>query len=297
LSGRKPAIFSGVRRIFKSASHKRLDTAIEPFELELSQKIKEIEKEDSDKKERLRNAAATCLQMVKCAKRALSLCEIELGWRFLFQAELMSLYLIEDKKDALRERALATLNEGEEKLDKWRKKTVQKLLGKDGDLKADYTVEDVYRAQKILQEHHTNTYIKLRTAQFQLEILALVAILPIVSLVFLLPRVSGQIGLNNFPLVIAVAMLGVLGGCFSGIFSIARSSNKGRIPDQLLSSWLTISRPIVGAIAALAISMFLLSGLIQLGTLTEYLILAVSFGAGFSERLLVKAVESTSGAT
>jgi hypothetical protein len=47
----------------------------------------------------------------------------------------------------------------------------------------------------------------------------------------------------------------------------------------------------------LAISVFLLSGLIQLGTLTEYLILAISFASGFSERLLVKAVESTSGGT
>ena len=112
LSDRKTAFFSGVRKRFKSSSHKRLDSAIEPFELELKQKIKEIfAKGFSDISIRRREAALTALQMIECAKRALSLCEIELGWRFFYQAELISLYLIEDEKDALKERALATLIE------------------------------------------------------------------------------------------------------------------------------------------------------------------------------------------
>ena len=153
-------------------------------------------------------------------------------------------------------------------------------------------------AGKFCQEHHTNTYIKLRTAQFQLEILAIIAIMPIIALIFLLPNISGQINFYNGALLGSIVLLGIMGGCFSGILSIARGTSKGRIPDQLLDSWLTLSRPIIGAVAALAISAFLISGLIQLGIyLTEYLILAISFAAGFSERLLVKAVESTSGTT
>jgi len=66
---------------------------------------------------------------------------------------------------------------------------------------------------------------------------------------------------------------------------------RAQIPDQLLNSWLTISRPLFGAMSALAISVFLLSGLIQFGDLTQNLILAISFVAGFSERFLLRAVE------
>jgi hypothetical protein len=55
--------------------------------------------------------------------------------------------------------------------------------------------------------------------------------------------------------------------------------------------WLTITRPIIGAISALALSLLLLSGLVQVGELTHSLILAMSFAVGFLERLLIKTIE------
>jgi hypothetical protein len=141
----------------------------------------------------------------------------------------------------------------------------------------------------------TNRHIKLHTAGFQLGVLTLIALSLVFPLLILLHNLSSEIGLNNVGLVISIILFGALGGCFSGVFSISRDAGEGKIPDQILSSWLTIARPVVGVMAALAMAGFLLSGIVQLGTLTVPLILAVSFAVGFSERLLVKAMELKGG--
>jgi len=286
LHGRKPAIFCRLKKIFKSTSHERLDATVGPFELELRNLIDKRTRENK----KTPPCAERCLQMVECAKQALHLCEIELGWGYFHQAELLSLYLLDDK-NLLRDRAQTTLDEAEEKLSYWRKKTVQSLLGKDGDLKEEFDANDVYTALKILQEHHTNTYIKLSTALFQLKILGPTAVVLIVLSPWILTNLSGLVEISNAFLLLSVILFGAMGGTVSGIITIARRSIMGKIPDQLLSSWLTISKPIFGAMSALAISVFLLSGLIQSGDLTYSSILALSFAAGFSERLLLSAVE------
>ena len=270
-----------LRKMFKSYSHRRLHETIGPFELELKRTLRENN-----------GRTKTAFQSLEYSKRALSFGEIEVGWRFLFQAELEQAALITDAK--LRESAaLITLNEAEDKLKSWRLKVVQDLLGKDGKLKGEITADDLYKARKILQEQFTNMYIKLRTAGFQLGLLTLIAIALVIPLVFVLPAISAELSLSNKALVIAIMIYGALGGAFSGIFSISRQA--GKIPEHILSSWVTLARPVVGVIAALAISGFLLSGLIQLGSLTAPLILAVSFAVGFSERLLVIAIEKTGG--
>ena len=146
-----------------------------------------------------------------------------------------------------------------------------------------------------MQEHFTNRHIKLHTAGFQLGVLTLIALSLVFPLLILLPNLSSEIGLNNVGLLISIVLFGALSGCFSGVFSISRDAGEGKIPDQILSSWLTIARPVVGVMAALAMAGFLLSGIVQLGTLTVPLILAVSFAVGFSERLLVKAMELKGG--
>lgn len=227
--------------------------------------------------------------MVKCAKQALYLCEIELGWRYFHRAKLLSLYLLDGEK--LQDCAQATLNEAEEKLSRWRKKSVQDLLGKDGVLKNKFDANDVYVALEILHEYFSNTYIKLSIARFQLKILVPVALALIGSSIWILTNLSGQIEINNASLLFSVVLFGAMGGTVSGIISISRGTVRGKIPDQLLNSWLTIIRPLFGAMSALAISVFLLSGLIQFGDLTHNLILAISFVAGFSERLLLRAIE------
>lgn len=285
---REPPKFLWLKNIFKSTSHKRLNAAIGPFKLELQALIDEKVR----KKEETSPWAERSLQMLWHAKQALKFCEIDLGWRYFHQAQLLTTHLLDTRK--LRNRAQATLNEAEKKLGPWRKKTVQDLLGKDGELKDNFDANDVYDARKILQEHYSNTYIKLSRALLQLAILVPIAALLVASFIWVVGNFSGQIEITNPFLLLSVAIFGALGGTASGMITNVKGSIKGGIPDQLLVSWLTVSRPIFAAMAALAIAAFLLSGLLQLGDLTFNLIIAISFVAGFSERLLLTAVGKVS---
>jgi hypothetical protein len=77
-----------------------------------------------------------------------------------------------------------------------------------------------------------------------------------------------------------------LGACISGILRLEKSSAQVNIPDQLQSFVFTIARPLVGAVSALAVVIFVLAGILQMGEQTPGLYLAAAFLAGFSERLL-----------
>ena len=310
LADMKPVKFLKVRQAFKSSSHRRLYETIGPFEVELKDKItdvlarlsKDFEKEiDVVKKQaieqeidRINRKINAALESLECAKKALGLGEIEVGWRYLFQAELEQSAIVADEP-SLKRLAVATLFEAEKKLHSWRLETVQEYLGKKGILRDKIAIGDVYRSRKIMQEHFTNMYMKLHTAGFQLGILITIALFLVIPTTLILPSLGSEVSLSNFGLLIAIVLFGALGGCFSGVFSLSREAGEGSIPDQILSSWVTLARPAVGIIAALAMAGFLLSGIIQLGTLTIPLILAVSFAVGFSERLLIKALEMKTG--
>ena len=287
---RKPVIFRDLRKTFKSSSHRRLDTAIGPFQLELESLIEARVKENKPSYP----WAELSTQMADCANQALELGEIELGWKYFLQAELLSVHLLND--ESLRDKAQATLDEAREKLkDSWRLMTIQQLLEKSGKNQNDAVgVDDVYAAMKLLQERHSNTYIKISTARFQLMILSLLGVFLIPLAVLILPAIDENVGRTNGLLLISVVILGAMGGVISAFFSVARVRVRGKIPDQLLNSWITISRPLAGAISALAVFLFLLSGLLQYEVKSINLILAVSFAAGFSERIIISAVEKVS---
>jgi hypothetical protein len=101
------------------------------------------------------------------------------------------------------------------------------------------------------------------------------------------------VGLNNIAFVISICLFGALGGSISGIISFSKISIKQgeELPVLVLSAWLTVIRPLVGAVSALVLFTFVLSGLVDLGAISPYSILAISFAAGFSERLIVGAAK------
>lgn len=289
--GRKPATLWRLKRIFKSTSHKRLEDEIPTFESELNSLI-ELRIKD---RKNISPWAENSGRMIENAKQALRLCEIEIGWAYLNQAKLLSIYLLDPDDGTLESRAQATLNEAEQKLSSWRKDTVQDLLGKNRVLKGSFDQSksaraDLYTARKILTEHNDNTHVKLSTALFQLKILTLIAFVLVPSCIVTLLNFPGQIAINDAFFLLSVVLLGALGGTVSGMISVARGSSAKSIPDQLLNSWLTISKPVFGSMAALVISLFFYAGLIQLGNLTNYSVLAASFVAGFSERFFLGTV-------
>lgn len=88
---------------------------------------------------------------------------------------------------------------------------------------------------------------------------------------------------------LSVAIFGALGGTFSAMLALAKGST-GDVPERLLNSWLTLAKPIVGAVAAIAVFVFLLGGIIQALNITNYLIFAFAFISGFSERIILGAI-------
>jgi hypothetical protein len=95
---RKPVILRDLRKTFKSSSHRRLDTTIGPFQLELKSLIEARVKENKPSYP----WTELSTQMADCANQALELGEIELGWRYFLQAELLSVRLLNEEslKDA-----------------------------------------------------------------------------------------------------------------------------------------------------------------------------------------------------
>ncbi len=276
------------RKCIKSLNHKRLDAAIGPFKLEIDSLIAEklVKKED------LYPIAEYVNEMLRKAELASAANEVELGWRYLLEAELLSLYLRD--REYLMATAKITLDEAEEKLDAWRKNAVRHLLGDEN--AAPYTGEDVDKlivARRVLQEHHNNTWVKTNTAQFQLKILSAAGFLVLIVSVWFLSMIMKDSRYFQWEFLITVALIGACGGVISGIFSVARGSSKKKIPNQILDSWVTLLRPLVGAISALAVLLFLVSGMVHFGELSEHLIFAIAFTSGFSERIIVSAVETS----
>ena len=97
-------------------------------------------------------------------------------------------------------------------------------------------------------------------------------------------------------MIVAVAIFGLLGGVISAILSVAKSSTQLRIPEQMSGFFIVLMRIFVGAAAAIAVYIFFQAGILTLKITTSAMgFLAISFAAGFSERLVTRAVKSITG--
>jgi hypothetical protein len=95
-----------------------------------------------------------------------------------------------------------------------------------------------------------------------------------------------------------VLLFGLLGACMSAILSVIRKETQADIPAQLSQGAVVFARPLFGAAAALALYLFIQSGLFKTGPIhidetSTATVLGLSFIAGFTERLVVSVVETT----
>jgi hypothetical protein len=88
-----------------------------------------------------------------------------------------------------------------------------------------------------------------------------------------------------------VALFGALGACFSGIRSLLVPATDA-IPDVILSTLATVSRPAAGVAAAIVIFLAQHGGLIRFANEPVAAVLTVAFIAGFSEALVLRVVGS-----
>jgi len=287
---RRPSLWSRFSKRWLSASHARLANALAVYRVNLDYLVEQAAKQ----KEANLSWADAALTLLGRAEQALESRDVELGWRCFNASQRMRLFgLAALKLDDLQVEAQAVLREGSAKLASWRKQAVEDLLSKDGQLIPNVDVTRVFYASQILHEYNDNLYQKLRGIRQQLTVLACIALLAVVAWAILAPPLLGSAARIDDPkLVISTVLFGVMGASISGILSLAKGSSEARIPDQLVNSWINLARIAVGAVAALAAYTFLISGLLQIGTVTAGLVLAVAFASGFSERLVLRAVET-----
>lgn len=262
----------------RSQSHRRLGSSLFVFSKELDVLAGPADESPW---------AATARGLLREAERALDDNEPERGWQCFFAAQRASLPGLGPEKLAARAQLL--LAEADSKLKGWRKQAVQSVLTAAGPKPDAFAVA---LAQQTLHEHFSNEYEKLRAIRQQTRLLCVIALAAVLTS-FWLPVTDMRTGSFR-----GLAILyGVLGAAISGILSLANASEK-RIPQLLLHFSATMARVSVGAVAAYVIFTFLQAGILPFNLAdgkATWLVLALSFVAGFSERFLVRAVEAASG--
>lgn len=159
----------------------------------------------------------------------------------------------------------------------------------------------LHDAMKIRDEGLQNTYVKIERLQQQLIVLGTILVTSVVGIVLMarfLPLSIGDKPTLTGRMAEYVALFGALGGSLSAVRSLTRpTAISGRIPQQLVAGTITYVRPLFGAAAALAVFALLESGVVKVQSNTVAAVLAVSFVAGFTERLVVSAAGALSGAS
>lgn len=280
---------------FSSFTGNRVSSKLQVLERQLSSDYPDKEEMDEAGKKTIDEIHG----MLDQANIAVEKGDTELAWQLVHAIERTLLKLDSPSRLSFKKRAL--INETVAKLSGWRKQTVLDVLAPSDDpSEKTVDVDALTEGYQLLHEHFSNVYIKNRKILTQLLTLSATAF--IAMLLFLVTSSSNgllQMGRSistvpafTTPFIVSVLLFGVMGACLSGIFSLAGSGKGVTIPEMQVNFWITLSRPVVGAISALVIYLFLVSGLI-LPNLNFSIagILSVSFAAGFTERIIIHAVK------
>lgn len=151
----------------------------------------------------------------------------------------------------------------------------------------------VWWAAQLRDEHFDNQYLKIDIRRNNL-IWVLIFLLSTIFLMFLF-EILGLLPSSNRSMLIASAFLGTLGALLSVALTLSKSSIDQDIPDQILGSFVTWMRPVIGAVSGMVTYIFIKAGLLT-GFVAENLtqgvgILALAFVSGFSERFIVRAID------
>lgn len=199
---------------------------------------------------------------------------------------------------------------------------IEELLGGgDGSIETKRDI-DILAATQLLYNGLIKEYrekIRYRTLKRQLVYFVIIGLASVLSIVLLwdrdyssnayeitdpafLEQVHCFIGQvlgegAGFCFISIIFIFGVLGAATSSTLSLSRGILGTRVPEQVGTIGLTIARATVGGTSALVIYIFLIADIIELVTLTPGVTFAFAFIGGFTERLLVQAVESIAGAS
>lgn len=297
---------SWLSRLRLGQSGDRLAASLEIYWLEMSYLQDRVSEASLDP---ARLGFETLFTLLKKSAAALLSDDLELGWGAFNAAQRIEtrIYheLVQNNKfkelatGRFQNKAISIYTEANSKLTGWRRTAISSLLAEKDQLKTRIKLSELLESEQILSEHLGNVYRRLKIIRGQFIWLALIAILAIAGWItfqiLTKPDCQGQAQVYDLDLTVSSMIFGVLGACVSGILTLANSSTSQKIPEKLLTSWVTFARPLVGAVSALAVVMFVLIGILETTGRSPGLYLAAAFSAGFSERLLIKSIESLLG--
>ncbi len=226
--------------------------------------------------------------------------EIDAGWNEFHLAEYHLLPLLSEVQ---RKAKAAMLLTEAPKLGPMRQKMIEAILDKKafdtGNYDAvNYTGEKLVAAWKVRDDYYNTRSHKIALKQTALNTLAVILFLNvalIIALALCFDLTCDELTLGHR---IAIAVLfGTLGAGFSMAQSIMAIGLEQKIYEQLLSFFVTVIRLTIGAASALIVVFLLKAGVLDgilnahlISTVYAYIILA--FISGFSERWVVKLLET-----
>ena len=306
--GRRDSARSGLLRSLlnrltgKESSLARLRAEIEPLRTDI-----EIRKGSGDGTSPWIGGAE---RQIAVAERAAAAGDAEVGWRSLLQARRLLVHSFdgetEEGREELLARATAVRTEAEEKLDGWRLDAVRELLPERRETGTETAVPTpgaIYSAAEILDARHGNVHRRVALVRKQVLVLALVEFVGVFGLLAVATYWQSpfEAAAGSPTLLVAVALFGLMGASAGRLVALAGASRPETLPVLAINWWMTLGRTLMGAAAALALYAFLHSGLVAVGGVDvasrafQALVLAVAFAAGFSERLLERAVAAVGG--
>lgn len=283
----------------------RLSSSLQTYRLELEHRIKQLQKQNIDQ-----SWVEIARKLFLRVDRALDEKNLDEGWKLFKAARRMEIFGFEE--DELESRAETLQIECVEKLISWRQKAVDaifkkinEILKKDNKNSKDIKIirNHLYEATLIRDDHFNNKFLNFRLLLNQIIILYSILFFNIVqifitSYMFTKKNIIFQynnLAPSNWEMLYFVASFGLLGGTISSMLSTISISTSTRILQRISHNLSNSMRPLVGAASAIVIYFFLVSNIVDIGELTVAKILVFSFVAGFSERLLTKAIESLVG--
>jgi 8-oxo-dGTP pyrophosphatase MutT (NUDIX family) len=273
-------------------TYSRLVSSIETYRVESQVRVKERKAE----KESWAEAAQ---QLLSRAQTFMEKDDIDAAWRCFHAAARMEIFGYDEAELAS---VAMMLRREAEKLKDWRRKAVYDLIGHAEPPKGQGGVtpdaKRLYLAALIRDDHYDNQYFKISLRRSNLRVLTPILLFGIIAIPFLAWLSILPVPVSNWKELIAVELFGVMGASFSVAITLTQSSLEDKIPDQVIGSFLTWMRPAIGAVAAVAAYILMHAKILQAVISTDLTgstagVLAVAFIAGFSERLVIKAIAGT----
>jgi 8-oxo-(d)GTP phosphatase len=275
--------------LIRSRAYRRLDAALRTYGPELTWRL-----EADDQASPAWSTAATALlaQARRCLRRGL----IDEGWQALAAAHRLEVFALGQEERAARGAALRA--EAERKLSEWRRDAVLEALGADG----APTPGALWYATLMRDENAQNEYRKLAVLSDQLTAMGVFVGLTLLLIVLLaswhpIPFDDYGSYAGSFELLVYVILFGVLGGAVSTMIPRDARGLHRRIPERLSDAAFSRLRPLIGAASALVVYIAVVADLLPVALDADFgaAILLLAFVAGFSERLVVRAIESVAG--